>query len=87
VTFEGEPLGAPYKLDFLCFGSVAVELKAAAELHPRHMAQLLHYLRLSGQEIGLLLNFGAPSLGYRRLILSPEWKGYASTEPRHPPNL
>ena len=44
--------------------------KAAQSLSSAHEAQLLHYLKATGTKVGLLLNFGARSLEYRRLAKS-----------------
>ena len=44
-----------------------VELKAVTELEDVHMAQGLNYLEASGHEVGLLINFGAKSLQFKRL--------------------
>ncbi len=59
-----------YRIDLLVDGCVVVELKAQARLDEVHSAQLLSYLRLSGCEIGLLINFHVPHLrdGIRRVI-------------------
>lgn len=59
-----------YRIDLLVDGCVVVELKAAARLDEVHSAQLLSYLRLSGCEIGLLINFHVAHLrdGIRRVI-------------------
>ena len=45
--------------DLLVEGCVLLELKAARALDSSHQAQLLNYLRATGIEVGLLLNFGA----------------------------
>ena len=44
---------------FVCFGKIIIELKAAKEIAPEHKAQLLNYLKATGLELGLLINFGA----------------------------
>ena len=70
VFYKELRLNTPYRVDFICFDEVAVELKALAHLSGTEEAQLINYLKASGKEIGLLLNFGARSLTYRRFILS-----------------
>ncbi|HEY6045655.1 MAG TPA: GxxExxY protein [Pyrinomonadaceae bacterium] len=70
VFYKELRLNTPYRVDFICFHEVAVELKALAHLSGTEEAQLINYLKASGKEIGLLLNFGAPSLVCRRFILS-----------------
>jgi GxxExxY protein len=70
VFYNDIQLRTPYRVDFICFEEVAVELKALAHLSGTEEAQLINYLKASRCEIGLLLNFGNRSLGYRRFILS-----------------
>ena len=58
-----------YHLDFVCFDSVVVEVKAVSALTPADEAQLLNYLAMTKLHRGLLLNFGAKSLEYKRRVL------------------
>ncbi|MBI5601015.1 MAG: GxxExxY protein, partial [Gemmatimonadetes bacterium] len=71
--FEDRLLATHYRLDFLVGGYLVLELKAVEALQPIHHAQLLTYLRLGNYPMGLLLNFGQPTLkaGLRRFVNSP----------------
>ena len=51
-----------FRADLVIEGKIIVELKSVEEMKPVFAKQLLTYLRLSGLKLGLLLNFGAPSL-------------------------
>ncbi len=66
VTFRGIIVGDFYA-DLLVESKVIVELKAVSALGPQHQAQVINYLKATGIEIGLLVNFGRPRLEYRRL--------------------
>ena len=77
VSFERQkPLDVFYKVknvkqfvcDFLVAGAVLVELKAIKELTGVETAQVLNYLKATSLKLGLLLNFGASSLQYKRVI-------------------
>ena len=72
VTYRGVKLDCGYRLDLLVEGQVIVELKAVDKLQPIHEAQLLSYLKLSGCQVGLLINFNVKILRYgiRRLVLN-----------------
>lgn len=68
VIYKGTKLGTPYRVNFFCFGSVLVELKAIKTLSPIEDAQAIHYLKATGFHRAMLINFGAPSLEYKRLV-------------------
>ncbi|MBT8349377.1 MAG: GxxExxY protein [Sulfurovum sp.] len=61
-----------FKIDFIVEGKVIVELKSVEMLLQVHESQLLTYMRLSGKELGLLINFNVPLLkdGIRRKIMT-----------------
>lgn len=68
IWYRGSRLEAVYRADILCFNNVVVELKALLSLTGREEAQLLHYLKATRLSKGLLLNFGSPSLQYKRMV-------------------
>jgi len=70
VFYKEVRLNTPYRVDFICFDGVVVELKALARLGGTEEAQLINYLKAGAYEIGLLLNFGTRSLEYRRFVFS-----------------
>jgi len=70
VHYKGRLLSASFRADLVVYGEVIVELKAQRVLVGSDEAQLINYLKASGFSRGLLLNFGSPSLAYRRLVLS-----------------
>lgn len=55
-------------VDFLIEKKVLVELKALGEINENHYSQVLNYLKAYKLEIGLLINFGAKSLQFKRFI-------------------
>jgi GxxExxY protein len=72
VWFRGKKVGQ-YFADLMVEGSVLLELKAARSLERAHEAQMLHYLRATEIEVGLLLNFGLHPQ-FRRLLFDNERK-------------
>ena len=70
VFYKDVELETPYKVDFICFESVVLELKALARLSGTEEAQVINYLKVSGLRIGLLFNFGSDGrLEQKRMIV------------------
>jgi GxxExxY protein len=71
IMYNGEALKAHLRLDLLVENQLVVELKSVEHVLPIHTAQLLTYLKLSGQHLGLLINFNVTRLvdGINRLAL------------------
>jgi GxxExxY protein len=69
VTDEDGTLLGEMKADLLVENALLIELKASDAIHPCHVAQLLGYLRATGFNYGLLINFGAPRFCIKRYIL------------------
>jgi len=67
IIYKGEQIGTR-RVDFLVEGSVSVELKSVVKLEDVHLAQAINYLEAYNLEIGLLINFGAKNLEFKRLI-------------------
>ena len=67
VWFRGREIGL-FRADLMVAGRVMLELKAVNALDRSHEAQLIHYLRATEIEVGLLLNFGGSSPQFRRLV-------------------
>ena len=66
IFYEGYDIGTR-RVDFFVDGKVMVELKAVSQLNELHLAQTLNYLEAFNLPVGLLLNFGARSLQYKRI--------------------
>ena len=67
VRYKGKLLTCGYRADFICYEDFLVETKAIAELTRADDAQLINELK-AGLQRGLPLNFGAPSLQFKRLV-------------------
>lgn len=66
IFYRGQQIGKR-RVDFLVEGYVMVELKALLQLEDVHYAQARNYLEAYNLEVGLLLNFGAKSLEFKRM--------------------
>ena len=67
VIYKGSLVGE-YITDIIVEDKLLLELKAVSVLCSEHEAQLMNYLKATGLSVGLLLNFGKPKLGIKRMV-------------------
>ena len=71
LSYRGRTLKQTYIPDFVCFGSIILEIKATKSLADEHRAQLMNYLKATGKTLGILANFGHfQKLEWERIVLS-----------------
>ena len=73
ITYKGVQLEKSFRVDFLCYDSIIVELKALNDFTEEHQSQVLNYLKASKCRLGLLINFGRLRLQYLRLLYNDKW--------------
>lgn len=69
IVYKNRMLTKKYVADFICYDKIILELKAISELSPEHTSQIFNYLKATGFKLGILINFGAMSLQYKRIVL------------------
>ena len=65
ITYHGVVLQHEFFYDFLCYGKIGVEIKALSEIDGESICQLINYLHVGKQQLGLLLNFGSDELKFK----------------------
>lgn len=74
VMYKGKKLQHKFFADFIFQDQVIIEVKSCdRRITEDHIAQILNYLRVSGNNVGLIVNFGKRRLEYKRLISSNTW--------------
>jgi len=68
VFYKDRMLSKKYIADFICYDEIIIELKALEEINNEHISQLINYLSATNKKIGLIVNFGANSLQYKRIV-------------------
>ena len=82
ILYKKRRLKKTYIADFIAFGKIVVELKALDKLTSREESQVINYLKASGLEVGVLINFGAPSLEWKRIVLTKREPQAADLQPK-----
>ena len=68
VIYKGRQLRREYHVDFICYDAIVIEVKARSTTGPADHAQVISYLASTKLQVGLLINFGAAKLEYRRFV-------------------
>jgi len=68
VNYKGVKVGE-YIPDLICFNQVVVDTKTIERITDHELGQILNYLRITGLEVGLILNFKKPRLEWKRVVL------------------
>ena len=82
IHYKGRRLKKTYIADFLAYGKIIVELKALDALTSREEAQVINYLKASELEVGVLINFGAKSLEWKRIVLTARGPEIIDLQPK-----
>jgi GxxExxY protein len=71
ITYENMKFETGFRMDLLVENKIVIELKAVENIHEKHISQVLTYLKLSNNKIGLLINFNEKYLkdGIKRIII------------------
>lgn len=72
IFYKGRRLKKTYLADFVAYDKIIVELKALDKLTSREESQVINYLKASNLEVGVLINFGAASLEWKRIVLTKQ---------------
>jgi GxxExxY protein len=68
LFYNNQKLKKQYRADFVCYDTIIIEIKAVSQIPVTFYAQLRNYLKCTNMELGMLINFGMPSLTYKRMI-------------------
>ena len=68
VYYEDKPMNKYFRADFVCFDSIIIEIKATKYLIDADHRQTMNNVKATKFRLGLLINFGTPSLTYKRIV-------------------
>ena len=69
VNYKGFILSHKFYADFVIFDKIILEVKGKNKIADEDIAQCINYLKVSGNNLALLVNFGEPKLNYKRIVL------------------
>lgn len=69
INYKGVILLHKFYADFVVLDKIILEIKSVKEFHPKHIAQCINYLKVSGNKLCLLVNFQNESLEFKRIVL------------------
>lgn len=70
VNYKETTLKHKFYADFVVFGNIILEIKTVSMLDNTHISQCMNYLKVSGNELALLVNFNKVSLEHKRIVLT-----------------
>lgn len=68
ISYAGSLIKRNFAVDFLVFESIILEIKATSQIFSQSIFQTLNYLKVSGLQLGIVFNFGARSLEFKRVL-------------------
>lgn len=69
VAYKGQILKHAFYADFVVYDQIILEIKATTKFNDLHIAQCLNYLKISGNPLAILVNFGDARMTYKRIVL------------------
>ncbi len=67
VNYKGLILPHKFYADFIVFDKIVLEIKGVSSIHDEHIAQAINYLKVSKNQVALVVNFGESKLNFRRV--------------------
>ena len=68
IQYKGKVLNHRYPADFIVYNKMVLEIKATSYMVDAFVSQTINYLKVSGLQLGIIVNFGQQSLSYKRII-------------------
>ena len=69
LYYKGRILPHKFYADFVVFDKIILEVKGISGISDEHIAQTINYHKVSGNKLGMVVNFGELSLRYKRVVL------------------